>query len=97
MDAMASATGDAKEIDDAIRLGGDMAQAELNIDESELEDELKALAQEEAARLQADTDAAQAKRQQQALEQLASSPLDVPRKDGTPAMNHTEERMTALQ
>ncbi|OSX65335.1 hypothetical protein POSPLADRAFT_1135526 [Postia placenta MAD-698-R-SB12] len=43
MDAMASANADAKETDDAIRMGMEMAQADAGIDEAELEDELKAL------------------------------------------------------
>lgn len=46
MEAMANASADAKEVDDAIRLGGDMAVAEAGIDESELEDELQALVKE---------------------------------------------------
>ncbi|KDQ60963.1 hypothetical protein JAAARDRAFT_125410 [Jaapia argillacea MUCL 33604] len=46
MDAMAAATADAREVDDAIRMGGDMAQTELGIDDDELEAELRALAQE---------------------------------------------------
>lgn len=46
MDAMASASADAKDVDDAIRMGGDMAAAEAGIDESELEDELQALVRE---------------------------------------------------
>ncbi|KAG9226159.1 hypothetical protein CCMSSC00406_0005070 [Pleurotus cornucopiae] len=50
MDAMASANSDAKEVDDAIRIGGDIALG-LNtsgegIDESELEEELKMLVEE---------------------------------------------------
>ena len=46
MEAMANASADARELDDAIRLGGDMAAAEAGIDESELEDELQALVKE---------------------------------------------------
>lgn len=46
MEAMANASADAKEVDDAIRLGGDMAVADAGIDESELEDELQALVKE---------------------------------------------------
>ncbi|KDQ33453.1 hypothetical protein PLEOSDRAFT_21087 [Pleurotus ostreatus PC15] len=50
MDAMASANSDAKEVDDAIRIGGDIALG-LNtpgegIDEGELEEELKMLMEE---------------------------------------------------
>lgn len=43
MDAMASATADANDIDEAIKMGGNMALSEAGIDESELEDELQAL------------------------------------------------------
>jgi charged multivesicular body protein 7 len=46
MDAMASAQADAKEIDDAIRMGADMAHADTSIDDSELEAELNALIRE---------------------------------------------------
>lgn len=46
MEAMASANEDAKEIDDAIRLGTDIAQGNATVDEAELEDEWKALVQE---------------------------------------------------
>ncbi|KAI0726646.1 Snf7-domain-containing protein [Fomitopsis betulina] len=46
MEAMASANEDAKEIDDAIRLGTDIAQGDAAVDDAELEDEWKALVQE---------------------------------------------------
>ena len=46
MDAMASANADAREIDDAIRIGAEVAASEAGIDDAELEDELKALIQE---------------------------------------------------
>ena len=46
MEAMANASADAKEVEDAIRLGGDMAVADAGIDESTLEDELQALVKE---------------------------------------------------
>ncbi|OCH92214.1 hypothetical protein OBBRIDRAFT_818381 [Obba rivulosa] len=49
MDAMGSANTDAQEVDDAIRLGGQMAQADANIDEAELEEELQALVRESEA------------------------------------------------
>ncbi|KAJ7087847.1 Snf7-domain-containing protein [Mycena epipterygia] len=45
MDAMAEANADAKEVDDAIRIGGDVALG-IEFDEAELEEELKTLAQE---------------------------------------------------
>jgi len=44
MDAMFSATEDAKDIDETIRLAGDMGNQ--TVDEGELEEELKALVQE---------------------------------------------------
>ncbi|KAI0636980.1 Snf7-domain-containing protein [Trametes polyzona] len=43
MDAMASANADAREVDDAIQMGAEMAQADAGVDESELEAELDAL------------------------------------------------------
>ncbi len=43
MDAMASANADARDIDEAIRIGTDVAQAETGIDDAELEAELNAL------------------------------------------------------
>lgn len=46
MNAMESASADAREVDEAIRMGGDMAAAEAGIDEGELEDELRALVYE---------------------------------------------------
>ncbi|KAG1877987.1 Snf7-domain-containing protein [Suillus subalutaceus] len=44
MDALATSTADAREIDDAIRMGGDMAAVDAGIDDMELEAELNALA-----------------------------------------------------
>jgi charged multivesicular body protein 7 len=46
MDAMASASADARDVDEAIKIGGDVAAADAGIDESELEEELQALAKE---------------------------------------------------
>ena len=43
MDAMASASADARDVEDAIKIGGDSAAAEAGIDDSELEAELQAL------------------------------------------------------
>ena len=64
MEAMANASADAKEVDDAIRLGGDMAVAEAGIDESELEDELQALVKEsEKEREMAEIERAQGMRE----------------------------------
>jgi charged multivesicular body protein 7 len=45
MDALAEANQDAKEVDDAIRIGGDMAVG-VEIDDEEIEEELKALARD---------------------------------------------------
>lgn len=48
LDALSAATADAREVDDAIRLGGEMAaaEAEYEVGEDELEAELKALVEE---------------------------------------------------
>ncbi|KAG2078192.1 hypothetical protein BDR04DRAFT_1147864 [Suillus decipiens] len=46
MDALATSTADAREIDDAIRMGGDMAAVDAGIDDTELEAELNALVEE---------------------------------------------------
>ncbi|KIJ69013.1 hypothetical protein HYDPIDRAFT_81175 [Hydnomerulius pinastri MD-312] len=46
MDALAAANADAREIDDAIRIGGDMQAAEAGIDDADLEDELNELVRE---------------------------------------------------
>lgn len=57
LEAMASANADARDIDDAIRQGTEIAQADAGIDDSELEDELAALikeAEQEKASAEAD-------------------------------------------
>ncbi|KAI6045729.1 Snf7-domain-containing protein [Pisolithus marmoratus] len=46
MDALAAANATAREVDDAIRIGGDMAAAEAGIDDMDLEDELEELVKE---------------------------------------------------
>ncbi|KAJ3763887.1 Snf7-domain-containing protein [Lentinula raphanica] len=46
MEAMAEANADAKEIDEAVRLGGDVAIGAVDFDEGELEEELQRLAAE---------------------------------------------------
>ncbi|KAI0093725.1 Snf7-domain-containing protein [Irpex rosettiformis] len=46
LEAMASANADARDIDDVIRQGTEIAQADAGIDDSELEDELAALIKE---------------------------------------------------
>lgn len=75
MDAMASASADAKEMDEAIRLGGDMAVADAGIDESELEDELQALAQESEKEMEV----AEMERAQRLRENAPEAPRTPPR------------------
>ena len=43
---MAAAQADAREIDDAVRVGANMAMADTGVDDGELEDELNALVKE---------------------------------------------------
>ena len=49
MEAMASANAEARDLDDAIRIGIDVAQADTGIDDAELEDELNNLIKEAEA------------------------------------------------
>lgn len=51
MDALAEANADAREVDDAVRVGGDLA---VGVDDSDLEEELKALAREAEAEAEAE-------------------------------------------
>ena len=67
MDALAAANADAREVDDAIQLGADMAQAETGVDESELEAELAALVHE-----------AEAEKEQARRERLDAEKLRIP-------------------
>ena len=46
MDALAAANADAREVDDAIQIGADLAHGEVVVDDSELEAELAALVSE---------------------------------------------------
>lgn len=46
MNAMASASADARDVDEAIKIGGDINLAEAGIDETELEIELQAITRE---------------------------------------------------
>ena len=46
MDAMAAANADAREVQDAIQLGAEMAQGDAGVDDADLEAELAALAQQ---------------------------------------------------
>ncbi|KAI0780948.1 Snf7-domain-containing protein [Trametes elegans] len=71
MDAMASANADAREVDDAIQLGAEMAQADTGVDDSELEAELQALVQD--VEKEKAENVAQAQR-----ERLAVGKLDAP-------------------
>lgn len=73
MDAMASANADAKDIDEAIRVGVDMAQTDVGIDESELEAELATLVKEvEAEKAEED------RREKEKQARLASGSLQAP-------------------
>ncbi|KAI0647042.1 Snf7-domain-containing protein [Trametes meyenii] len=71
MDAMASANADAREVDDAIQIGADMAQADRAVDEDELEAELAALVKD--MEREKDEAAVQAQR-----ERLSAGQLNVP-------------------
>lgn len=75
MDALATSTADAREIDDAIRMGGDMAAVDVGIDDTELEAELNALV-EEAEKERA------AAAEQEVVEKLHSIEVHVP--EGAP-------------
>ena len=46
LDALAAAQADAREIDDAVSIGADMAVADAGVDDTELEAELNALAKD---------------------------------------------------
>lgn len=78
LDAMSSANADAKDIDEAIRMGVDMAQAEVGIDESELEAELATLVKEVEAEKAEDDRREKEKQAQQQRERLAAGGLKVP-------------------
>lgn len=71
MDAMMSAHADAREIDEVIRMGADMAQAEAGIEDSELADELQALVQEAEAKEKAEEE-------RRKMERLHEQELRVP-------------------
>ncbi|EMD38002.1 hypothetical protein CERSUDRAFT_152616 [Gelatoporia subvermispora B] len=72
MDAMASANADAQEIDDVVRIGGQLAQADANINEDELEKELLALVKESEAE-----QAARARREEELRERDLQRRLEV--------------------
>ncbi|KAI0670392.1 Snf7-domain-containing protein [Trametes maxima] len=88
MDAMASANADAREVDDAIQLGADMAQADRAVDDDELEAELAALVKD--VEREKDEAAAQAQR-----ERLAAGGLNVP--EHPPSPHSPAEEPTAAQ
>ncbi|KAH9951971.1 hypothetical protein B0H21DRAFT_7245 [Amylocystis lapponica] len=98
MDAMASANADAKDIDDAVRMGADMAQADAGLDEADLEDELQALIKEDE-REKADRARAEAKRWDEETrraqeEQLNAGELRVPSR--APGEISRDEAVTLL-
>jgi len=69
MDAMASASADARDMDEAIRIGGDLT---AEFDESELEDELRALLKETEREKEEEAD-------KERLARLGNEELKVPR------------------
>lgn len=71
MDALAAANADAREVDNAIQIGADMAQGETDRGDSELEAELAALVSE------VETEKAQAQRAKLEAEEL-TSPANAP-------------------
>lgn len=75
MDAMASANADAKDIDDAIRMGVDMAQADANIDDADLEAELAALVGDIQAEKAAET---KVKEEEELQRRLSNKDLGAP-------------------
>ena len=82
MEAMASANEDAKEIDDIIRTGADIAQGASALDDTELEDEWKALVQEAERESMAKAKEEQAKKEEEEVrakeDRLAAESLRVP-------------------
>ncbi|PCH37990.1 hypothetical protein WOLCODRAFT_96248 [Wolfiporia cocos MD-104 SS10] len=98
MDAMASANADAKEMDDVIRMGVDMAHADSGIDDAELEDELKALVEdverESTAKTKAERVKEEEKEEQATHEKLSAASVRVP--SGSPSAEKAEpERQEA--
>lgn len=75
MDAMASANADAKDIDDAIRMGVDMAQADANIDDADLEAELAALVEDVQAEKAVET---KVKEEEELQRRLSNKDLGAP-------------------
>lgn len=75
MEALAEANADAKDLDDAIRLGGDVTLAiEDSVDDAELEEEWKAMVRDlEAADKPKAMDSTATK-----LDEISKTPVDVP-------------------
>ncbi|KAI0046151.1 hypothetical protein FA95DRAFT_1583128 [Auriscalpium vulgare] len=73
LEALASASADAREVDDAVRLGGEAARADagLDIDEDELEAELAALVAEGEAERREREDVERVRREQEARESVS--------------------------
>ncbi|KAI0345138.1 hypothetical protein BDW22DRAFT_1001391 [Trametopsis cervina] len=88
MDAMASANADAKDIDEAIRDGIDIAQTDVGVDDSELEAELAALVKESE-----DEKAAQDAEQtaKEADDKLSGPDLSTPVRSPAPERRATTE------
>lgn len=81
MEALASANADAREVDSAIQLGAEMAQADADVDDDALEAELRALVLDvETEKSEA---AAEEKRRRLAAGEL-SAPAHSPVSQGTP-------------
>ena len=70
MDAMAAVNAEAKDVDEAIRIGVDMAQSDAGIDDGELEDELAALVRE----IEHEKSSAEATRAHKETEEKLSAP-----------------------
>ncbi|KAG2111664.1 Snf7-domain-containing protein [Suillus discolor] len=86
MDALAASTADAREIDNAIRMGEDMAAVDAGIDDTELEAELNALVEE------AEKESAAAA-EQAVVEKLQGIEVHVP--EGAPVQVEAVPRRTA--
>ncbi|KAI0928405.1 hypothetical protein AcW1_005659 [Taiwanofungus camphoratus] len=92
LDAMAAANADAQDIDDAIRMGTDVAQANVGIDESALEEELNALVRADEEERTKNDRAKKARNEvettQETQEKLASGDLHAP--SHVPELPNTE-------
>ncbi|KAG2158232.1 Snf7-domain-containing protein [Suillus bovinus] len=86
MDALAASTADAREIDNAIRMGEDMAAVDAGIDDTELEAELNALVEEAEKEVAAAAE-------QATVEKLQGIEIHVP--EGAPVQVEAAPRRTA--